>query len=141
MEALYRYISGVILSLGSLFTPITPLIWCVVAFIAVDFLSGVYASRHRAEQNHKAWYFESAEAWRTLHKLGFAIIAVAMAWLIDEHILDFMELNLARLFAGFVCGVELWSFLENASQISDAQLFEWMRRCVHRRIRKEVDDE
>ena len=41
----------------------------------------------------------------------------------------------------FVSGVELWSFLENAAQLSDAPLFRWLRRYVHRRIRKEAGDE
>ena len=69
------------------------------------------------------------------------LVACAMAWLIDSCILDFMELNVARLFTGFTCGVELWSFLENASQLSDAPLFRWLRRYVRRRIRREAGDE
>ena len=52
-----------------------------------------------------------------------------------------MQLNVARLFMGFTCGVELWSFLENAAQLSDAPLFHWLRRYVRRRIRKEAGDE
>ena len=63
-----------------------------------------------------------------------------MAWLIDSCVLDFMQLNVARLFTGFTCGVELWSFLENAAQLSDAPLFHWLRRYVRRRIRKEAGD-
>ena len=70
-----------------------------------------------------------------------AVTAIAMAWLIDSCVLDFMRLNLARLLTGFTCGVELWSFLENAAQLSDAPLFRWLRRYVHRRIRKEAGDE
>ena len=42
----------------------------------------------------------------------------------------------------FVSGVAAgWSFLENAAQLSDAPLFRWLRRYVHRRIRKEAGDE
>ena len=64
-----------------------------------------------------------------------------MAWLLDTCVLDFLQLNVARLFAGFTCGVELWSFLENAAQLSDAPFFLHMRRYVRRRIGKEVGDE
>ena len=70
-----------------------------------------------------------------------AVTAIAMAWLIDTCVLDFMQLNVAKLLTGFTCGVELWSFLENAAQLSDAPLFRWLRRYVHRRIRKEAGDE
>ena len=60
---------------------------------------------------------------------------------VDTCVLDFLQLNVARLFAGFTCGVELWSFLENAAQLSDAPFFLRMRRYVRRRIGKEVGDE
>jgi len=109
-----------------------------MAFIGIDFLSGVAASRAAARRKGHTWYFESCEAWRTVLKLGLTVTAIAMAWLIDSCILDFMQLNVARLFTGFTCGVELWSFLENAAQLSDAPLFHWLRRYVRRRIRKEA---
>ncbi len=95
--------------------------------------------RAEALRSGEVWFFQSQYAWKTLYKLGFTIVAVAMAWLIDECILSFLNVQIARLFTGFVCGVELWSFLENASMISDAPLFEWMRKYVKRRINKEID--
>ena len=141
METLYRLVSGAAAGIAALFAPIGPLVACAVVFIGIDFLSGVAASRAAARREGRAWYFESREAWRTVLKLALAITAIAMAWLIDSCILDFMELNVARLFTGFTCGVELWSFLENASQLSDAPLFRWLRRYVRRRIRRETGDE
>ncbi|MBE6207133.1 MAG: phage holin family protein [Rikenellaceae bacterium] len=141
MEALYKFFSGLLLSLVGLFAPAAPMILCTMLFIAIDFLSGVAADRAAARKEGRTWYFESAKAWRTIRKAAFVVVALAMAWLIDSCILDFMHLRLARLFAGFTCGVELWSFLENAAQLSDAPLFEWLRRYVHRRIEQEVGDE
>ena len=131
MEALYKLFSGLLLSLLGLFAPAAPMILC----------TGVAADRRQARQEGRAWYFESAKAWRTIRKAAFVVIALAMAWLIDSCILDFLHLRLARLFAGFICGVELWSFLENAAQLSDAPLFEWMRRYVHRRIEQQIGHE
>ncbi|MEG1701157.1 MAG: phage holin family protein [Alistipes sp.] len=141
MDALYRLISGVAAALVALFAPIGPLVACTVVFIGVDFLSGVAADRTQTLREGRPWYFESRKAWRTVLKLTLTVTAIAMAWLIDSCILNFLQLNLARLFTGFICGVELWSFLENASQLSDAPLFRWLQRYVHRRIRKEVEDE
>ena len=102
-----------------------------MAFIGIDFLSGVAASRAAARRKGHTWYFESCEAWRTVLKLGLTVTAIAMAWLIDSCVLDFMQLNVARLFTGFTCGVEF----------SDAPLFRWLRRYVRRRIRREAGDE
>ena len=141
METLYRLVSGLTAGFIALFAPIGPLVACAMAFIGIDFLSGVAASRAAARRKGHTWYFESCEAWRTVLKLGLTVTAIAMAWLIDSCVLDFMQLNVARLFTGFTCGVELWSFLENAAQLSDAPLFHWLRRFVRRRIRKEAGDE
>lgn len=136
METLYRLISGLTAGFIALFAPIGPLVACAMAFIGIDFLSGVAASRAAARRKGHTWYFESCEAWRTVLKLGLTVTAIAMAWLIDSCVLDFMQLNVARLFTGFTCGVELWSFLENAAQLSDAPLFHWLRRYVRRRIER-----
>ena len=130
METLYRYVSGAAAGIAGLFAPAGPLIATTLLFIVMDFLSGV-----------AAWYFESRKAWRTVAKAALVLTAIAMAWLLDTCVLDFLQLNVARLFAGFTCGVELWSFLENAAQLSDAPFFLRMRRYVRRRIGKEVGDE
>ncbi len=141
MEALYRYVSALVGAVTALFAPIAPLVVTTLLFIAIDFLTGVAADRCQTLRAGGHWYFESRRAWHTVVKAALAVTALAMAWLIDSCILDFMQLRLAKLFAGFTCGVELWSFLENAAQLSDAPLFRWLRQYVHRRIRKEVGDE
>ena len=141
MEALYRYFSGTLLSLAALFAPVVPMIWCVAGFILFDFLTGVWASKAEAKEQGKEWYFESRLAWHTAQKLGFTIIALCMAFVIDTMILDFLEMKLTRLFAGFVCGVEMWSFLENACRISDSRVLDYLRRYVSHKIRKEVENE
>lgn len=117
-----------------------PLVACVFGFIAVDFLTGVAASRAVARREGRPWWFESAEAWRTVQKLALVATGIVMAWAVDRHVLDFMDLHAARLFTGFACGVEFWSFLENAAQLSDAPLFRWLKRYVRRRMRKEAGD-
>ena len=44
MEILYRLVSGLVAALAALVCPIVPLILSAVAFIFVDFLTGVAAS-------------------------------------------------------------------------------------------------
>ena len=141
MEALFRYINAAALGLAAMFAPVRPLVCCAVLFIAIDFVTGVLADRRAAQAEGRKWYFESGEAWRTVRKAGFVIIAIAMSWLLESCVLDFMDLHLTRMFTGFVCGVEMWSFLENAAQLSDAMLFGWLRCYVHRRIKNELEDE
>ncbi len=141
METLFKYFSGAAAALLSLFAPIAPLVTCVVLFIGIDFVTGVAADRSSHRRAGRVWYFESREAWRTVTKLGFAVTTIVMAWLIDYCIVGLVELHLAKLFTGFMCGVELWSFLENVSQLSDATIFRWLKRYVHRRLKEKMGDE
>ena len=71
------------------------------------------------------------------------IAAIALAWLLDSCILARTTPCLAKCFAGFACGVELWSFLENCTQLSDAPFFRLLQRYVRHRIDREfgADDE
>ncbi|HIY69059.1 MAG TPA: phage holin family protein [Candidatus Alistipes intestinigallinarum] len=134
MEALFRFVSGVVAGVAALFAPIHPLVITTLLFIGVDFISGIFADRAVARREGREWYFESCKAWRTVVKMGLAVTAIVMAWLLDRCVLDFMQLNLAKLFTGFTCGVEFWSFLENAAQLSEAPLFRWLRRYAKRRV-------
>lgn len=141
MEALCRFFSGLLSGLLSMFSPIAPTVTCALVFVTADFVSGVAADRAQAVGSGRQWFFESRKAWQTLFKMGFLAISIAMCRVLEVCVLDFVTLNITKLFAGFACGVELWSFLENASQLSDAPLFEWLKRYVHRRIDREADNE
>ena len=129
-----------VFTLLSLFAPVKSVICCTLCFVLIDFITGVAASRAVAKREGRVWYFESREAWRTLYKGGFVVMAIGMMWILESCVLDFMTLNLTKLLAGFICSVEMWSFLENAAQLSDAPLFEWMRKYLHRRIERQVEN-
>lgn len=129
------------MALLGMICPITPLIATAMVFIAIDFITGIIASRTEAKRNNKPWRLESRKMWRTVVKAGFVALAIVMMWIIDTILLGFMHLNLANIFTGFVCGVELWSFIENAARISGASLFEWLSRWFKRRISKELGNE
>lgn len=137
MEDLSRFCSGTLTALAALLAPIAPLVGCVTLFIFVDFLTGVAADRSRALRSGRSWYFESHRAWRTILKAGFVWMAITMAWLLEQCVLGFLSLHLAQLLTGFTCGVEMWSFLENAGELSDAPLFRAIRRVARHHIRKQ----
>ena len=141
MEILYRLVSGFVAALAALVCPIVPLILSAVAFIFVDFLTGGAASYVEARRSGREWWFESRKAWRTILKTVFVVVGIVMSWVLDSCVLEFMHLNLARLFTGFVCGVELWSFLENGATISHSPLLAWLGRIVKRRVDEEVQGE
>lgn len=141
MAILSKYVSGLIAALAALLCPITPLIITASLFIAIDFVTGIFASYTAAKSSGQRWRLESRKAWRTVYKLCFVVTGIVMTWLVDSYVLDFMELNLAKLFTGFVCGVELWSFVENAATISHSRLFEWLGQWIKRKLNIKVSDE
>ncbi len=141
MEALYRWVSGLAAAGAALLAPAGPLGVCAVLFIGVDFVTGTAADYAAARRAGLPWRFESRKAWRTVVKLALAVTAVGMSWLLDACLLGFMQLRLARVFTGFLCGVEFWSFLENAARLSGAPLFRWLQRFVGHRLGKEAEHE
>lgn len=136
-----RYLSGVVCAVGAIFIPVRELIVCAVAFVAVDFVVGVWASWQRARKMQQPWGFESRKAWRTVYKVLFVMAGICMAWLIDSMVLDFAHLNLAKCFTGFVCGVEFWSYLENAAEISDHPMFRSLKRIMKNKIDNTITNE
>lgn len=141
MVAWYKFVSGVAAGIAALFAPIGPMVGCTLVFIGIDFVTGTAADRVMTRREGSTWHFESRKAWRTVVKLALALTAIVMAWLIDSWVFGHTEPQVARIFTGFACGVELWSFLENAAQLSDAPIFKLLRRYVVRRIGKEAGDE
>jgi phage-related holin len=141
MEILCKLFSGLLAAIAALLCPVATLVGVASLFILIDFITGIAASHTVARREGRKWWFESRRAWRTVAKAGFVAISIVMMWLIDHHLLEFMHLNLANIFTGFVCGVELWSFFENATIISQSSLFVWLGRWIKRRIGREVGDE
>lgn len=141
MGDLCRYCSGITTSLAALFAPLTPLVWSVVGFILFDFLTGVWASLAEQRRRGKRWALESRLAWHTIEKMGFASTTLAMTFVIEIVILQSPTFQMTRLLAGFICGVELWSFIENACRISPSPLLRHIRKIVSNKINRKIDHE
>jgi phage-related holin len=121
-------------SIVALLVPVQGLIVCAVIFVGIDFVTGVIASRCRARRAGLMWRFSSRRAWNTVTKLIFVMAGIALAWLLESVVLTFVELHLAKIFTGFVCGVEFWSYLENAADITGHPLFTALRRLLKKRV-------
>lgn len=137
---MYRFINGLVVALTSLFAPIREVVICALIFILIDFVTGILASRAESKARGEKWYFSSREAWRTIRKTGLVLLTIGMCWLVECCILNFVALHLTRIVAGAICGVELWSFLENAAVLSDGRLFVWLRNYVKRKVEREIGD-
>lgn len=131
-----KYLSGIIAGVISFFAPVEPLLLMAMAFVAIDFLTGVLADRRRTRAKGERWRFESHKAWQTIRKLSFVMGGIVLAWMLDVLLLPLMELRLANIFTGFVCGVEFWSYLENASIVTGEGRFAEAVTMLKRRTGK-----
>lgn len=107
-----------------------PLFVAVTVFEAVDFVTGCIKSGVVAHRNHEKFAFESVKAWRTIYKFVFILIGIILAEMLDAIIAENTRLRFANYFTAFCCGVEFWSFLENAAVISDHPIFRWLRQFM-----------
>ena len=94
-----------------------------MVFVGVDFLTGVLADRHKTRAAGGKWRLESRKAWRTINKLAFVMAGIVLAWMLDELLAPVVSLRMANIFTGFVCGVEFWSYLENATVVTGEKRF------------------
>ena len=134
-----KLMSGLLAGLLSVFVRnLLPLFVTVTIFEAVDFVTGVIKSYVVAKRTNQRFAFESVKAWRTIYKYVFILVGVFLAELLDKTLATEIRLRLANYFTAFCCGVEFWSFLENAAVISDHPVFRWLRKYMRFKVEDQI---
>lgn len=130
----YKLISGIVAGcIGALTNDLLPLFICVIVFEIVDFVTGCWKSAIVAKSKGGHFAFESIKAWRTIYKVIFIFVGIVLSEMLDATICE-ERIRLANIFTSFVCGVEFWSFLENAAVISDHPIFRWLRKFMKEKV-------
>lgn len=135
-----KYLFGFMFGFGAFFAPIQSLIICAVVFIGINFLIGAFASYKRSVRQQKRWHFDGKKGGETIYKLLFVIIGIGLSYLIDIVILPNMTIKLANIFTGFVCSVELYTYLEKSAEISRHPIFKWLAKFMEKKIEDEGID-
>lgn len=134
-----KIMAGAISGIMAVFVrDLLPLFVSVIIFELVDFVTGCIKSYVLAKRRKERFAFESVKAWRTIYKFVFILVGVALAELLDYTISPDTHLRLANYFTAFCCGVEFWSFLENAAIISDHPIFRWLRKYMKVKIEDQI---
>lgn len=130
-----KILAGLIAGFFAIFVDnLLPLFVTVTIFELVDFLTGCIKSGVVAKRKGEKFAFESVKAWRTIYKFVFLLIGIVLAELLDHTIANESRLRFANYFTCFACGVEFWSFLENAAIISDHPIFRWLRKFMKLKV-------
>lgn len=134
-----KVFSGLIAGIGAVFFQnLLPLFMCVLVFEVIDFVTGCLKSYVLSHRSKKNFAFESVKAWRTIYKLVFIFLGTVLAEMLDYVISD-NRLRLSNYFVGFCCGVEFWSFLENAAVISEHRVFIWLKQFMKVKVDEALD--
>ena len=135
MKALAGFIAG----FASIFVEnLLPLFFTVVIFETMDFVTGVIKSGVVSKRKGERFAFESIKAWRTIYKFVFILIGIVLAELLDHTLAEESRLRFANYFTAFCCGVEFWSFLENAAVISDHPIFRFLRKFMRVKLEDQL---
>ena len=118
----------------SILVPIKVLAIVVLVFVAVDFTVGLIVSKKKRKQG-----FVTEKAWDTIWKIIGAEVCIVLAWVLDTHVLNFApDLFLANIFAGFICGADLWSILTNFAILSNHPVFRLIKKWGKSEIENKI---
>ena len=134
-----KILAGVLAATIALFIDnVLPLFIMVTVFEVIDFLTGVIKSAVVSKRKGERFAFESVKAWRTIYKFVFILIGILLAEMLDHTIAEETRLRFANYFTAFCCGIEFWSFLENAAVISEHPLFLWLRKFMKFKVEDQI---
>lgn len=126
-------------AIGIFIGSLWPLFICVIVFECVDFITGCWKSFVVARRKGENPAFESIKAWRTIYKVVLIFVGIVLSEMLDAMLSD-NRLRLANFFTAFCCGVEFWSFLENAAEISEHPIFRWLKKFMKHKVENELGE-
>ena len=115
------------------FTPIAEMVHVMLFFLALDTLSGIWASLKEGNK------LESNKLRKTVLKFLWYTIAVMSAWMM-EHTFNLSWSNIAAITAGFICFIELKSIFENITRITNEPIFRRILKLLKRKSTETVSE-
>lgn len=124
-----RIWSYLIASLASFFEPVSVVILWMLIFIFADMLAGMYASLKEGK------HLESHKMQKTVVKVITYSTSIILLHGLDTYMVTFMECGLAKIGATIICGIELYSILENFYRATGNEVFKVLTRFTLNKIK------
>jgi len=115
------------------FTPIAEMVHVMLIFLALDTISGIWASLKEGGK------LESNKLRKTVLKFMWYTIAVMSAWMM-EHTFKLSWTSIASLTAGFICFVELKSIFENVTRITNEPIFKRILKLLKKKSTETITE-
>ncbi len=121
-----------ITSIMAFFEPLWVLMLWFFIFIACDFVTGISASIKERK------IITSNKMSRTIKKLMMYSMVIVLVHAIDKDMIIWVDLGLARICATIICGIELYSILENCYRLTGNYVFKVLTQFVLKKANNEL---
>lgn len=135
MKAIEKYLdidriwSYMIMAFASFFEPIGVILLWMFIFILADMLAGMYASLKEGR------HLESHKMQKTIVKVITYSTSVILLHGLDTYMMTFMDCGLAKIGATLICGIELYSILENFYRATGNEVFRILTQFTLKKIK------
>ena len=130
---IHRFWSYLIASLIGFLEPIGVLIlWCLI-FILCDMVTGIYAAFCKGD------LITSHKMQRTVVKFLMYSSSIMLLEGLDVYLITFADLQLARIGATIICGIELYSIFENCYRATGNIVFKVLTQFTSKKIKAVTD--
>ena len=126
LDKIWAYL---ITALMGFFEPIEILILWMLIFILADMVTGIHASLTEGKR------IQSCKLQKTVHKFLLYAMTICLLEGMDKYLLDLMDLHLANIGATIICGIELYSILENCYRVTGNAVFRILTQFTLKKIK------
>lgn len=116
----------------SFFEPLWVLMLWFFIFVMCDMITGISASIKERK------IITSNKLSRTIRKLVMYSMAIVLVHGIDAEMITVVNLGLASICAAIICGIELYSILENCYRITGNDVFRILTQFTLKKIENET---
>ena len=124
--------SYIIVSVVGFFQPLWVLILWFLIFVACDAITGISASIKERK------IIASNGLYKTIQKIVMYSMTILLLHAIDKDMISIIDLGLARVGATIICGIELYSILENCYRLTGNVVFKILTRFTLKKIENET---
>ena len=125
--------SYLIASIIGFFEPIGVLILWMLIFIMSDMATGIYAAFCKGDK------ITSHKMQRTVVKFLMYTSSIMLLEGLDIYMITFADLQLARIGATIICGIELYSIFENCYRATGNVVFKVLTQFTSKKIKAVTD--
>lgn len=112
--------------------PLSVLMMWFLIFIMCDMITGISAAIKERQ------IITSHGLQRTIVKFVMYAMTIVLLESIDKYMMTWASFGLAKIGATIICGIELYSILENCYRITGNQVFKVMTQFTLKKIEKET---